>query len=142
MSILMMLGYALAITIPLFGIGYLIFRLVYNDLKPHLNRKIIMDNRINIGEVFVSIDFIIKTETDLFERYFENNTNQEFTSLTNSEFTNIYNELSMRCLKAVSPLLWEISEIYMDRTEVQTYITQRVMDFLLDRSTVTDEDEE
>jgi hypothetical protein len=36
----------------------------------------------------------------------------------------------MRCLKAVSPQFWEMVEVYMTRESAQTYITQRVYDYL------------
>lgn len=107
-----------------------------------LSHQQIWDTRMNIGEVFVCIDFIIQIESKLFEQYFQNNTTADLTSLTNTEFTNIYNELSMRCLKAVSPAMWQMSELYMNREEVQTYITQQVMQWLLDRSTVSEDNEE
>lgn len=114
----------------------------FHQQHKSLSHQQIWDTRMNIGEVFVCIDFIIQIESKLFEQYFQNNTTADLTSLTNTEFTNIYNELSMRCLKAVSPAMWQMSELYMNREEVQTYITQQVMQWLLDRSTVSEDIEE
>lgn len=106
------------------------------------DEKLLAQTRMNIGEVFTTIDFIVHIESRLYEQYFETNTNVDFTTLSNNEFTNIYNDLSMRCLKAVSPAMWEMSEQYMIREEVQTYITQSVMQFLLSRTTVEPDEEE
>lgn len=135
------LGISLLVTLLAVGA---ILTVVYGCkriLIPAWHKNQILKYRIDISELFITINFIIKVECRLFEQYFENNTTAEFTTLTNSEFTNIYNELSMRCLRAVSETLWQLGEIYMDRTELQTYITQEVMNFLLERSTVTEDEE-
>lgn len=121
------------------SIVLVVFHRVFRDWHHH---RMLALNRMNIGEVFVTIDFIVKTECALYEQYFENNTNVEFTTLSNNEFTNIYNDLAMRCLKAVSPHLWETAEQFMTREEVQTYITQAVMQFLLSKTTVEEDEEE
>lgn len=97
---------------------------------------------MNIGEIFVTIDFIVKTECNLFEEYFQNNSTADIPTLSNSEFTNIYNTLSMNCLKAISPTLWDLGELYMNREEIQTYITQSVMQFLMSRANITEDEEE
>lgn len=133
---------SLGVILPLCGLIALVWFLSKKNAQNYFKRKMILQNRINIGELFVTIDFIVKIECDLFEQYFERNTTADMTTLTNSEFTNIYNELSMRCLKAVSSMMWDLSEVYMNREEVQTYITQKVMTFLLEKSTVTEDEEE
>lgn len=141
-EILILFLKVLVVLIPVLA-GICALSLIWkNPLQEYADKKLILENKLNIGEVFITIDFIIKTECDLYEQYFENNTTADMITLTNSEFTNIYNSISMQCLKAVSPTLWELAEVYMTRDEVQTYITQKVMQFLLDKSTVTEDEEE
>lgn len=142
MTFLTFLLASAGVILPICGLVALIWLLLKKTSRDYFERKLVLQNRINIGELFITIDFIVKIECDLFEQYFERNTTADMTTLTNSEFTNIYNELSMRCLKAVSPMMWDLSEVYMNREEVQTYITQKVMTFLLEKSTVTEDEEE
>jgi hypothetical protein len=93
-------------------------------------RQAPLEHKIELSDLFVNLEFVIKIECDLYETYLENNTDQDLTTITNTEFTNIYQDLSMRCLKAVSPQFWEMVEVYMTRESAQTYITQRVYDYL------------
>jgi hypothetical protein len=88
---------------------------------------------MSIEELLVSLEFILKTEMDLYEKMMANTSDVDLTNLQNSEFNSIYQSLSMQCLKAVSPQFWELIEIYMDREAVQTYITQRVYNYLADK---------
>ena len=104
------------------------------QIKKKTRRKTLaMENRVDLGELFVALEFIIKTESDLYEQYLANNTGNDLTTITNTEFKNIYEALSMRCLKAISPQFWESAEVYITRETVQTYVTQRVFNYLADK---------
>lgn len=103
-------------------------------IKKKTRRKTLaMENRVDLGELFIALEFIIKTESDLYEQYLADNTGNDYTTLTNNEFNNIYKELSMRCLKAISEQFWESVEVYVTRETVQTYVTQRVFSYLADK---------
>lgn len=103
-------------------------------IKKKTRRKTLaMENRVDLGDLFIALEFIIKTESDLYEQYLANNSGNDFTTITNNEFNNIYKELSMRCLKAISPQFWESAEVYITRETIQTYVTQRVFNYLADK---------
>ena len=95
--------------------------------------------RMELTDVFVTLEFIIKVETDLYETYLANNGQQtDYTTLTNTEFINIYRDLSNHCLRAVSSELWRMGELYMSRESLETYVTQKVYSYLADK--VPDQD--
>ena len=90
--------------------------------------------RMELADIFITIEFIIKVETDLYETYLANNgQSTDYASLTNTEFINIYKELSSRCLHAVSGELWRMCELYMSRESMETYVTQKVYSYLADK---------
>lgn len=92
-----------------------------------------LQNRMDIGDLFMALEFILKTEMDLYEMILRNTSDVDLTTIDNSEFINIYQDLSRTCLKSVSPQFWELIEVYMDREAAQTYITQRVYNYLSDK---------
>lgn len=115
--------------------GAVIIVLAVNERikKKHRQKTLAMENRVPLEELFIALEFIIKTESDLYEQYLANNSGTDFTTITNQEFNNIYQELSMRCLKAISTQFWESAEVYVTRETIQTYVTQRVFNFLADK---------
>jgi hypothetical protein len=133
MTFLNVLGASFAI-----GIVILLVLMAYRTFDNWANRKtrqkeMLLQNHMSIEELLVSLEFILKTEMDLYEKMMANTSDVDLTNLQNSEFNSIYQSLSMQCLKAVSPQFWELIEIYMDREAVQTYITQRVYNYLADK---------
>lgn len=102
----------------------------------------ILEHRVDIGELFVILEFIIKTETDLYESFLETNSTTDLSTLSNAEFVNIYQDISKNCLKSISRQFWELCELYINRELVETYVTQRVMSYLTDKlNEELDEDE-
>ena len=120
---------SIAIFIPL----ALFFFMVYLFMEKLYLKKLTMENRIDLVELFGAIDLIIATEAALYEQYLRINSDIDITKITNEEFINIYNDLSMRCLRAVSSQFWESAELYMDREAIQTYITEKVLQYLTDK---------
>lgn len=120
---------SIAIFIPL----ALFFLMVYLFMEKLYLKKLTIENRIDLVELFGAIDLIIATEAALYEQYLRINSDIDITKITNEEFINIYNDLSMRCLRAVSPQFWESAELYMDREAIQTYITEKVLQYLTDK---------
>ena len=118
-----------------FSAGCVIVVLFVNERirKKSEQKRLAMENRVELAELFVALEFIIKTESDLYEQYLINNTGNDFTNITNTEFNNIYQTLSMQCLKAISNQFWESAEVYISRETVQTYVTQRVFNYLADK---------
>ena len=118
-----------------FGLRYL--------LLPFIRELHVQKNRVELTEIFTTAEAIIGIECALYEKYFETNTTADLQSLSNSEFLNIYNDLSMRCLKSFSENFWRSAEVYITREELQTYVTQRVFNYLHDKIRVVgDEDAE
>lgn len=101
--------------------------------KRYVSYDALLANRTDLVELFTTLDFIILTETNIYEQILETNSNTNWAGLSNSEFLNIYRDLSMRCLKAVSDNCWRQFELYMSRQTVQTYVTQKVMKYLTDK---------
>lgn len=108
------------------GVLYFWHRMTLKNIRLDTYLK----NKIEISDIFIILEFIVKVETDLYETFLETNSNTNLSTLTNSEFLNIYNDLSKSCLKAISPTMWEIASVYVNKTTVQTYVTQRVMSYL------------
>ena len=124
---------SLGICIPVACLLLLAYFLFVYLKREEQRRKMVLENRMDLTELFAALEVIIVTEENLYEQYLKTNTDTDITTLTNSEMTNIYRDLSMRCLKAVSPAFWDAVEVYMTREAVQTYITQRVMQYLTDK---------
>lgn len=120
---------ALAVMIPL----VIFFVLIYFMIEKLYLKKLTMENRIDLVDLFGAIELIVATEAALYEQYLKTNSDIDITKITNDEFLNIYNDLSMRCLKAVSPQFWESAELYMNREALQTYITEKVLQYLTDK---------
>lgn len=130
---------AIAICMPL---GVLLFLLLHYLTLPFIREMHMQKNRMELTEIYATAESVISIECALYEKYFETNTTSDLQSLSNSEFLNIYNDLSMRCLKAFSENFWRAAEVYVTREELQTYITQRTFNYLHSKIRVSDEDEE
>ena len=129
----------IAICLP---IGGLIYLLLHYVVLPFILNLHIQTNRIELTEIYATAESVISIECTLYEKYFETNTTADIQSLSNSEFLNIYNDLSMRCLKSFSENFWRAAEVYVTREELQTYITQRVFNYLHSKIRVSDDVEE
>lgn len=121
----------LLITVIIVGAIVFVYRFLFQQ---NTERKTVMENAVPLDEIFVALEFIISTETNLYEQYLSNHGKGDIAGLSNTEFKNIYNELSMRILKSVSPSMWSMCEMYMTREAIQTYITERVFNYLLDKA--------
>lgn len=124
---------ALGVSIPLLIVMLIAFVLYGRMSNSYHMRKLAVENRIDLQELLATLELIIHTEEALYEQYLNTNSDIDITTINNSELTNIYQELSMRCLKAVSPQFWSMTENYMTRESIQTYITQRVLQYLTDK---------
>lgn len=125
--------YVMLIVIPV-GVVTGTLMALYHKLTSKSRRiRHTLENHVSIEELFVSLEFVLQTEINLYESYLQNKTDIDLTTLQNSEFINIYKDLSMKCLKAPSPQFWELAEVYMSRESIQTYITQRVYDYLAEK---------
>lgn len=118
----------------------LLFLFFLRQLRPFASRSLVLKNRISLNELFASLEIAISTEMTLFENGIIRNSDQTIATVTNAEFINMYNELSMSCMKAISPEFWDMVEVYMTRESVQTYITERCMQFLLEKRREDEED--
>ena len=91
----------------------------------------VVQNRFTVEELFNTIDIIIATEIAIYEEYLSNTSDSTLDMpLTNAQFINIYNDLSNRILHGISPTFYRIAEVYMTESELQTFITQRVYNYL------------
>lgn len=121
---------AILVFLVVIGIAYMIHRIFHKEIM----RGLLLKNRIELSDIFVTIELIISTEKNLYEDFLiSNGGNTDYASMTNTEFTNIYKEMSAQCLRAISPQLWDMAEIYMNRREIQTYITQQVYNYLAEK---------
>lgn len=131
------------LTVLLIGAVFIWAPMAYHHyLRKERRYTVNLQHRIDIVELFASLDFIIKVETDIYEQILETNSTINWVGLTNTEFINIYNELAMRCLKAISSISWEMFDIYIKRETVQTYVTQKVMQYLMVKTERDDIEEE
>lgn len=118
-----------------------LFLFIKKELQGYISKNLVLRNRISLSELFASLEITLNTEMTLFENGIIRNSDQSIATVTSAEFKNLYNALAMNCMKAVSPNFWDMVEVYMTRESVQTYITERCMQFLLDKRK-EDEDEE
>lgn len=123
----------LVITAAIVGVILGAFLLFRHFCKKEKDKLTILQNHMSLEELLISLEFILTTEINIYENILQNTTDTDLTTLQNSEFNAIYKELSMQCLKSVSPQFWELIEVYMTRDSIQTYITQRVYNYLAEK---------
>lgn len=130
-------SFAIVLTL---GVGCAI--LFQKVIHPNIRELVVQKNRMSLADIFETAEFIVTIECNLYEKYFDANTTAGMQSLSNSEFLNIYNDLAMKCLKAFSPSFWAAAEVYITREELQTYVTQRVFNYLHSKINVEEPSEE
>lgn len=124
----------LLIGVTVIVVALAIVGIVYRFFGQWIVHRHNVEFRMELTDIFVTLEFIIKVETDLYETYLANNGQQtDYTTLTNTEFINIYRDLSSHCLHAVSSELWRMGELYMSRESLETYVTQKVYSYLADK---------
>lgn len=113
---------------------------VYFTAKTIYERIVgVQTHRMTVEEMYGILDVIIATEIVIYEKYLGNTTD---TPLTNAQFINIYNDLSKRILKGISNTFYRMASYYLTREELQTYITQRVYNYLAEKVAGELDDEE
>lgn len=110
-----------------------LFLFIKRELHGYMSKNLVLRNRISLSELFASLEIALNTEMTLFENGIIRNSDQSIATINSAEFKNLYNALAMNCMKAISPNFWDMVEVYMTRESVQTYITERCMQFLLDK---------
>ena len=124
---------SVAVCIPICIILIVAIALYGHYTSDYRVRKLTLSNRMELQDLLATLELIIHTEEALYEQYLSTNSDIDLTKINNSELTNIYQELSMRCLKAVSPQFWDMVGLYMTKEAIQTYITQRTLQYLTDK---------
>lgn len=110
-----------------------LFLFIKRELHGYMSKNLVLRNRISLSELFASLEIALNTEMTLFENGIIRNSDQSIATVNSAEFKNLYNALAMNCMKAISPNFWDMVEVYMTRESVQTYITERCMQFLLNK---------
>lgn len=122
----------ISIAIPTISVTlYLLFSYIFSRRRKLYPR---VKYRIKLRELYDTVDLIIATEIATYEKYLGNSTQNDLDSpLTNSQFINIYDDLCKRILTGLSPTFYEMVSVYMTEDAMNTYITQRIYNYLADR---------
>lgn len=106
---------------------------LYNLVVKKLMASMKYNERIPLVELYASINLVINNECDLYERYFANTTDIDFTAMTNSQFMNVYQDLCSRVLHAFSPGFMGLVNVYLNDDEFNTYTARIVYNWLADK---------
>lgn len=93
-------------------------------------------------ELIKTLELILATEISIYERYMANSTDAVDLDgfITNAQFKNIYNDLSNRVIRLISPQFYEYMECYWTEEEIHVYISQRIYTYLAEKAVPPDDE--